>query len=79
MLRALAIFAWLALAIQPGLAQASGKDGALAPGKPAGLHEARTVSHRALFIGASIVLVALAFVLPASSTSSAATATPTTN
>jgi hypothetical protein len=61
------------------LAQAFSKDSALAPGKPAGLQQARTISHRSLFIGASIVLVALAFVLPASSTSGTATAASTTN
>lgn len=70
---------WLALSTQPGFAQASAPAGPLAPGKPAGVQQARSISTKSLFIGTSIVLVALAFVLPSSSTSSTATATASTN
>jgi hypothetical protein len=83
MLRGLTLLAWLAfamsLAAQPGFSQASSPAGRLAPGKPAGVQQARSISTKSLFIGTSIVLVALAFVLPASSTSSTTTAIASTN
>lgn len=62
----------LALAVQPAPAQT------LAPGKPAGTKAAQHISQRTIFIGASIIAVTLAFVLPASSTTSTATAATAT-
>ena len=79
----LAMAGLMTLLIQPGWAQTADNQtnalGMLPPGKPAGVEQARSISNRTLFIGASIVLVTLAFTLPASSTSSTATAASATN
>jgi hypothetical protein len=49
----------------------------LAPGKPAGIAVARSLSNHAVFVGLSIGLTALVVLIPASGTTTA-TATSTT-
>lgn len=71
--RAPLVLACLALALQAASAQT------LAPGKPAGAMAAQHISQRGVFIGASLIAVALAFALPSSSATSTAISTPTTS
>jgi hypothetical protein len=73
MSRALLILALFALGAQPAFPQP------LAPGKPAGTDAAQHISYRTGFIGLTIIAVALTFGLPASSSSSTATAAATTS
>jgi hypothetical protein len=73
MLRALLTLVLLGFAAQPAFPES------LAPGKPAGAQTAQHISYRTGFISLSVIAVALVFALPASSTSSTATAAATTS
>ena len=77
MSRTLFILTLLALGAQPAFPQALPTT--LAPGKPAGTQAAQHISYRTGFIGLTIIAVALTFGLPASSSSSTATAAATTS
>jgi hypothetical protein len=69
--RAVFLLGLLLLAAQPAWPQT------LAPGKPAGTKAAQHISQRTLFIGGSLVAIALAFGLPSSSPASTSTSTAT--
>ena len=78
MFRAVALSACLLLACQCAFANSAEGGLMLAPGKPAGVAVARSISDHAVFVGLSIILVGVALLIPTSGTTTATSSTATT-